>query len=87
VLGYCGLSLPAPESLWNARNREDFEAARAEIQKSRQQPLYGTTLRTFGDLVDSRSYAINANCGREVTNWLASSDKLGLMLLVASTMV
>ncbi|KAI3324953.1 hypothetical protein HD806DRAFT_460789 [Xylariaceae sp. AK1471] len=87
VLGYRGLALPAPETLWSARKREDWEAARAEIQQYRQQPLYNTTLRTFGDLIDSRSCAFNPDCGRQISTWLASCDKLGLMLLVASNMV
>ncbi|KAI0491119.1 hypothetical protein F4859DRAFT_508909 [Xylaria cf. heliscus] len=87
VLGYRGLSLPAPEALWRATTRKDWKAARAEALERCQTPLHGTTLRTVGDLIDCRAGASDPNREREVSNWLASSDKLGLLLVVASTMV
>ncbi|KAI1753354.1 hypothetical protein F4782DRAFT_91636 [Xylaria castorea] len=87
VVGYRGLSLPAPETLWRARTRQDWEAARAEIQYRRQAPLHNTTLRTVGDLVDSRACVSDPNRRREVSNWLAGCDRLGMMLVIASTMV
>ncbi|KAI8947941.1 hypothetical protein F4801DRAFT_486878 [Xylaria longipes] len=87
VLGYRGLSLPAPETLWRAKTRKDWEAARAETRDRCQAPLHNTSLRTLGDLIDSRACGYDPDRGREVSNWLASCDKLGLMLVVASTMV
>ncbi|KAI0903071.1 hypothetical protein F4823DRAFT_324077 [Ustulina deusta] len=87
VLGYRGLSLPAPEALWSARTREDWEAARTEIREHRQEPLYNTTLRTVGDLIESRARVSNPDCARQISNWLAGCDKLGLMLEVAATMI
>ncbi|KAI1424422.1 hypothetical protein F5Y12DRAFT_785398 [Xylaria sp. FL1777] len=87
VLGYRGLALPAPEALWRARTREDWEAARAEIREHRQEPLYNTTLRIVGDLIESRAHASDPHYARQISNWLAGCDKLGLMLEVALTMV
>ncbi|KAI0457051.1 hypothetical protein F5B21DRAFT_108211 [Xylaria acuta] len=87
VVGYRGLALPAPETLWRATTREDWEAARAEIQERCQAPLNNTTLRTVGDLIDSRACASDPDRGRDLGNWLASCDKLGMLLAVASTMV
>ncbi|KAJ3564347.1 hypothetical protein NPX13_g7876 [Xylaria arbuscula] len=52
VLGCRGLTLPAPAVLWNARTREEWEAARAEIREHRREPLYNTSLRTVGDLIE-----------------------------------
>ncbi|KAK5627101.1 hypothetical protein RRF57_002816 [Xylaria bambusicola] len=87
VVGYRGLSLPAPGILWNARTREEWEAARAEIRAHRQEPLYNTTLRTMGDLIECRERACDPDCARQLSNWLAGCDKLGLMIDIASTMV
>ncbi|KAI0434623.1 hypothetical protein F5Y09DRAFT_296033 [Xylaria sp. FL1042] len=87
VMGYRGLSLPAPGALWSARTREDWEAARAEIREHRQDPLYNTSLQTVGDLIESRARVSDPDCARQISNWLAGCDKLGLMLEVASTMV
>ncbi|GAW17288.1 hypothetical protein ANO14919_067430 [Xylariales sp. No.14919] len=87
VLGYRGLSLPAPKALWGARTREEWEAVRTEIREQRQEPLYNPTLRTVGDLIDSRERASNPDCERHISNWLASCDTLGTMIEVASTMV
>ncbi|KAI0552643.1 hypothetical protein F4679DRAFT_75537 [Xylaria curta] len=87
VVGYRGLALPAPETLWRAKTREDWEVARAEAQERQQSPLHSNSLRTLGDLIDSRACTSDPNRRREVSNWLASCDKLGLMLVVASTMV
>ncbi|KAI1308890.1 hypothetical protein F5Y03DRAFT_84984 [Xylaria venustula] len=87
VVGYRGLSLPAPGALWNARTREDWEAARAEVREHRQEPLYNTSLRTVGDLIESRARVSDPDCARQISNWLAGCDKLGMLLEVASTMV
>ncbi|KAI0525588.1 hypothetical protein F5B22DRAFT_350496 [Xylaria bambusicola] len=87
VVGYRGLSLPAPGVLWSARTREEWEAARAEIRAHRQEPLYNTTLRTMGDLIESRERAFDPDCARQLSNWLAGCDKLGLMVEIASTMI
>ncbi|KAI0194628.1 hypothetical protein F4808DRAFT_441176 [Astrocystis sublimbata] len=56
VVGYRGLSLPAPERLWMARTREEWEAARAEVREHCQKPLYHTNLRTVGDLINNHHY-------------------------------
>lgn len=88
VVGYRGLSLPAPEALWTARTREEWEAARAEIQDRSQAPFHNTRIRTLGELIDSRQCTSDPYRAREeVNNWLASCDKLGLLLIVASTMI
>ncbi|KAJ2981165.1 hypothetical protein NUW58_g6756 [Xylaria curta] len=86
IVGYRGLSLPAPETLWNARTKQKWEEARAEIRERSQRPLHSTTLRTVGDLIDSRACTSDPD-QRDVSNWLASCDKLGLMLVVALTMI
>ncbi|KAI0401292.1 hypothetical protein F4802DRAFT_580785 [Xylaria palmicola] len=87
IVGHRGLSLPAPEALWNARTERDWEAARAEIRERYRDPLHHTTLRTIGDLIDSRACASDPDRSRDVSNWLAACDKLGLIVMVASTMV
>ncbi|KAI1811603.1 hypothetical protein GGS20DRAFT_562317 [Poronia punctata] len=86
VLGYRGLALPCPDSLWTARTREQWEIARAEMLERRQLPLHSTSLRTFGDLVDIRMCS-GIDSRRELNNWLSSCDKMGMMLLMASNMV
>ncbi|KAI0197292.1 hypothetical protein EV127DRAFT_7328 [Xylaria flabelliformis] len=87
VVGYRGLALLAPETLWRARTREDWEVAREEAQERGQWPLYSNSLRTIGDLIDYRACTSDPDRRREVSNWLASCGKLGLLLVVASTMV
>ncbi|KAI8623806.1 hypothetical protein F5Y19DRAFT_347127 [Xylariaceae sp. FL1651] len=87
IHGYLGLALPSPESLWKARTRKEWETARMEIQAQDDQLVPDTTLRTFGELVAARSRSFDKNRGQQVAKWLAGCDKLGLMLLVASTLV
>ncbi|KAI2465236.1 hypothetical protein F4781DRAFT_410046 [Annulohypoxylon bovei var. microspora] len=76
------LQLPAPGSLWNARTRGEWEAAR-QIHCRDQMKL----LRTFGDLIEARSCPPNSDHGQELNRWHASCDKLGLLLALATTMV
>lgn len=57
------------------------------IREHRREPLYSTSLRTVGDLVESRERAFDPDCARQLSNWLAGCDKLGLMVEIASTMI
>ncbi|KAI1173702.1 hypothetical protein F4777DRAFT_426885 [Nemania sp. FL0916] len=99
VLCYRGLALPCPDAVWRARTQQDWEVARAEAARDRysawDQPssldigvgVYENRMRTLGDLIDSRAYTPDSDRGRQVSSWLANADKLGLILLTATTMV
>ncbi|KAI0108667.1 hypothetical protein GGR51DRAFT_558980 [Nemania sp. FL0031] len=87
VVCYRGLALPAPDALWTARTREDWEAARMALRERYQEPYHQHSLRTLGDLIDSRACASDPDQGGRVGSWMASCDKLGLMLVVASGMI
>ncbi|KAI1108629.1 hypothetical protein F5Y14DRAFT_73338 [Nemania sp. NC0429] len=87
ILRYRGLALPSPETLWSARTNEEWEAARAELQEQHQEPLHHNILRTVGDLIDSRACTSDPRRRNQVSNWLATSDKLGLMVMIASSMI
>ncbi|GAP84021.2 putative c6 finger domain protein [Rosellinia necatrix] len=88
VVGFRGLALPAPDTLWRARRREEWEAARVDWWANSQGPFHENSLRTLGDLIDARTCA-SSDPGRalQIGNWLRSCDNLGLVLMVASTMV
>ncbi|KAI1191353.1 hypothetical protein F5B17DRAFT_307020 [Nemania serpens] len=86
ILRYRGLALPSPEILWSARTSKDWEAARAELREHQQGPPHHHALRTVGDLIDSRACTSDPERRTQVSNWLATSDKFGLMVMVASTM-
>lgn len=87
ILRYRGLALPSPESLWSARTSKDWEAARAELRAQHQEQFHHHTLRTVGDLIDSRACTSDPSRRTQVGNWLATSEKFGLMVMVASTMI
>ncbi|KAI0883076.1 uncharacterized protein GGS22DRAFT_167840 [Annulohypoxylon maeteangense] len=76
------LQLPSPGSLWNARTRNEWEAAR-RIHCRDQLKL----IRKFGDLIEARSCPPNSDHGQELNRWHANCDKLGLLLTLATTMV
>ncbi|KAI1206845.1 uncharacterized protein F4807DRAFT_437450 [Annulohypoxylon truncatum] len=76
------LQLPCPGSLWNARTRDEWEAAR-KIHCRDQLKL----IRNFGDLIEARSCLPNSDYGQELNRWHANCDKLGLLLTLATTMV
>ncbi|KAI0110565.1 hypothetical protein F4776DRAFT_657148 [Hypoxylon sp. NC0597] len=76
------LPLPCPGSLWNARTREGWEAARKVHCQTRT-----SSLRTFRDLIEARSCPPDSERGRELNRWHANCDKLGLLLTLATTMI
>ncbi|KAI1332103.1 hypothetical protein F5Y16DRAFT_394805 [Xylariaceae sp. FL0255] len=86
IVGFRGLSLPAPDSLWQATTEEEWEAARAKIQMQGKPPPYGTLMRTFGELVEARSDPNNPTYAKQISEWLATSHKMGMTVLVASSM-
>ncbi|KAI1130926.1 hypothetical protein F5Y10DRAFT_234653 [Nemania abortiva] len=87
VVCYRGLALPGPEALWRARTREEWEMARATLRERCRDPYHQNSLRTLGDLIDCRACKSDPGRGRQVSSWVATCDKMGLMILVASTMV
>ncbi|KAI1414418.1 hypothetical protein F5Y13DRAFT_158512 [Hypoxylon sp. FL1857] len=76
------LPLPAPGSLWNARTRAGWEAARRVHCQTRP-----VSLRTFRDLIEARSCPPGSERGQELNRWHANCDKLGLLLTLATTMI
>ncbi|KAL7625849.1 hypothetical protein AAE478_005072 [Parahypoxylon ruwenzoriense] len=74
------LPLPSPGSLWSARTRTEWESFR---KMHCREP----SLRTFGDLIEARSYPSNSERGRKLNKWHASCDKLGLLLTLATSMI
>ncbi|KAI1080672.1 hypothetical protein F5B20DRAFT_90544 [Whalleya microplaca] len=82
ITGYRNLPLPSPGSLWTARTREEFEAAR-ELHKPADMPL----MRTYRDLIDARSSSPDPATQRQLNEWHATCDKLGLLLTLATSMI
>ncbi|KAI0007730.1 hypothetical protein F4779DRAFT_642734 [Xylariaceae sp. FL0662B] len=82
ITNYRNLPLPSPGSLWTARTREEFEAAR-ELHR----PADMSLLRTYGDLIDARLSSRDPKTQRQLNKWHANCDKLGLLLTLATTTV
>lgn len=83
IRGYRTLPLPAPGPLWNARTRVEWEAMRTSYRRDAGRHR----LRTFGDLIEARLQPPDSESGRQLSDWHASCDQLGLLLTLATTMV
>ncbi|KAI0157277.1 hypothetical protein GGR57DRAFT_61941 [Xylariaceae sp. FL1272] len=88
VMGYRGLALPAPESLWMAKTREEWQAARARIRtRGIQHGPYGTSMRTLGDLIDAQHAPPDSYYAEQRRQWLATSGKDEVLLLIGASMI
>lgn len=83
VRGYRTLPLPAPGPLWNARTSGEWRTLRDSYRRD----VGRHTLRTFGDLVEARSQTPDSELGKQLNDWYASCDQLGILLSLATTMV
>ncbi|KAH9909960.1 hypothetical protein F4778DRAFT_26287 [Xylariomycetidae sp. FL2044] len=82
ITGFRRLPLPCPASLWEARTRQDWEAAREGFCRNPR-----PSLRTIGDLVEARAEPYDFETRQKLDDWHASCDKLGLLVTMATTMV
>lgn len=69
-----GLPLPAPKTLWEARNYQDWIA---ELTAARPK------LTCFGDLIDCRNQCDDVNQLQKLNSWKARADELGSLLSIA----
>ncbi|KAI1391687.1 uncharacterized protein F4822DRAFT_192817 [Hypoxylon trugodes] len=76
------LPLPAPDSIWNARTREEWESSR-KVHSN----CCWESLKSFGDLITARSYPPDSEPFQQLNKWHANCDKLGLLLTLATSMV
>ena len=87
VRGYRTMPLPAPAALWHARDRVEWAAVRDVYRRRRGGAGHRRSLRTFEDLVEARRQPRDSPLGRQLAEWYADCDQLGLLLSLATTMV
>ncbi|KAI5857430.1 hypothetical protein GGS23DRAFT_341796 [Durotheca rogersii] len=83
VVNCRSLPIPCPEQLWRARTEEEWE----NLRRVKYRDYDKCSIRTFGDLIAARSCPPDSERGRDLRKWYAISDKLGLLLTFAATMI
>ena len=71
------LPIVSTRAMWEARSREEWMSEKTFFEMSRP-------FMTFGEIVDARERSRDPVNSRKLQNWDAGTDKLGMLLNIAT---